>query len=105
MERVLKELGLEEGAGLVEAVLALLDYGVPLALLREGEEAVLAYMRRYGPLERVSQAAMEDFLKRAPGDRRVRAALLYLAQEGDVLLPRGMWAELEARLDRLPPAG
>jgi hypothetical protein len=105
MERVLKELGLEEGAGLVEAVLALLDYGVPLALLREGEEAVLAYMRRYGPLERVSQEAMEDFLKRTPGDKRVRAALLHLAQEGDVLLPRGMWAELEARLDKPPPAG
>jgi len=105
MERVLKELGLEEGAGLAEAVLALLDYGIPLALLREGEEAVLAYMRRYGPLERVSQRAMEDFLKRTPGDKRVRAALLHLAQEGDVLLPRGMWAELEAQLDKLPPAG
>ena len=34
---MLKELGLEEGAGLAETVLALLDYGVPLALLREGE--------------------------------------------------------------------
>lgn len=98
-------MGLEEGAGLVETVLALLEYGVPLALLREGEEAVLAYMRRYGPLERVSREAMEDFLKRAPGDKRVRAALLHLAQEGDVLLPRGMWAELEAQLDKLPPMG
>lgn len=96
MERLNARLGLKDPSPL-ELLEALVQYGVPLGLLREGEEAVLAYMDAYGPTVRVEAEAMLRFLREAPGDPMVRAALAYLAQ--DVELPEAILKEVLAKLE------
>lgn len=96
MERLCARLGLKNPSPL-ELLEALVRYGVPLGLLKEGEEAVLAYMDAYGPTVRVEAEEMLRFLREAPGDPMVRAALAYIAH--DVELPEAILREVLAKLE------
>ncbi len=97
-QKLLHALGLGEGASPVEVLRRLMDFGVPLTLLKEGPEAVLVHMERYGPLVEISWQEMMDFLEALEGQidprwERALKGLKYLLalREGQgVFLPRNL---------------
>lgn len=90
------KLGLPEDAPWAEVLRQLREYGIPLALLEEGQGLVLAYLERYGPLKEVSKERMRRVLRGESEDLEVRAALWFLSQ--DVKLPEGYLRELAGEL-------